>query len=209
MRFSGVLIVVIVIALAGIGFYSLSSGSTDEEYKVAVLAEREEKDKFMKDSEESPFVMMDSSSDKSFTGLKYFEPDSKYRIKATIVTIEDKKVIDLPTSSGEQNRYLEHAWAEFELEGVSNKLLLLEVMAMGPTRGTLFLAFADETSTRETYGAGRYLEVKKVPGASSIVLDFNKAYNPYCAYVDSYSCPFPPKENILKVAIRAGEKVYH
>ena len=212
MKFSSILVVLTVLVFAGIGFYSLSSGSTDEEYLAVIKSEREEKDAFMKSSEESPFASMDSASDKSlesFSGLKYFQPDPKYRIKATLVPIENKKVLDLPTSSAEQNRYLEYAWAEFELAGVNNKVLLLEVMAMGPTRGTLFLAFADETSTRETYGAGRYLEVKKVRGASSIVLDFNKAYNPYCAYVDRYSCPFPPKENILKVAIRAGEKVYH
>ena len=79
---------------------------------------------------------------------------------------------------------------------------------MGPTRGTLFLAFADVTSARETYGAGRYLDIKKIPGATSIELDFNKAYNPYCAYNENYTCPLPPKENFLKVAILAGEKNY-
>jgi uncharacterized protein (DUF1684 family) len=73
----------------------------------------------------------------------------------------------------------------------------------------LFLAFGDETSAVESYGAGRYLDIKKVPGSTSITLDFNLAYNPYCAYNDTYSCPLPPKENLLPVAIRAGEKVYH
>ena len=97
----------------------------------------------------------------------------------------------------------------FELTGIKTRLLLLEVMAMGPTRGSLFLAFADETSAKETYGAGRYIDIKKIPGASSMVLDFNNAYNPYCAYTDGYSCPFPPGKNILKVAIKAGEKSYH
>ena len=87
-------------------------------------------------------------------------------------------------------------------------MLILEIMDMGPNRGKLFLAFADETSANETYGAGRYLDLKKVPAATSIELDFNLAYNPYCAYNDSYSCPFPPAENILRIAIRAGEKKY-
>ena len=62
---------------------------------------------------------------------------------------------------------------------------------------------------RKTYGAGRYLDINKVPGSSSVLLDFNKAYNPYCAYSDNFSCPFPPKQNILGVPIRAGEKTYH
>ena len=118
-------------------------------------------------------------------------------------------MIVLPTSDGKEKKYLEHAYAEFELDGIVNKLLIMEITEAGPYRGTLYLAFADETSAHETYGAGRYLDLKKVPGASSILLDFNKAYNPYCAYSDSFSCPFPPKENILKVAIKAGEKSYH
>ncbi len=204
--------VVIVIVLVGIGFYSMTSGSSDEEYIAAVLSEREQKGTFLKTSSESPFASKDSvgrETFKPFDGLKYFEPDVKYRIRATLVPVENKKVVNLPTSSGEQNRFLEYAWAEFELGGIKNRLLLLEVMAMGPTRGTLFLAFADETSAKETYGAGRYLDVKKIFGASSFILDFNKAYNPYCAYSDSYSCPFPPTENILKIEIKAGEKSYH
>jgi uncharacterized protein (DUF1684 family) len=88
-------------------------------------------------------------------------------------------------------------------------LLILEILDVGPYRATLFLAFADATSANETYGAGRYLDLKKVPGATTVTLDFNKAYNPYCAYSDKFSCPFPPKENVLKVAVRAGEKSYH
>lgn len=118
-------------------------------------------------------------------------------------------MVVLPTSDNLEKKYLEYAFAEFELNGESCKLLILEIMEEGPYRGTLFLAFADATSANETYGAGRYLDVKKVPGASSVILDFNQAYNPYCAYSEKYSCPFPPKENILKIAIQAGEKKYH
>ena len=212
MKFSGIIIVAVVIVLVGIGFYSMTSGSSDAEYISEVLSERKQKDKFMRTSAESPFATRDSvgsESLKPFDGLKYFEPEVKYRIRATLVPIENKKVVNLTTSSGEQNRFLEYGWAEFELTGIKTRLLLLEVMAMGPTRGSLFLAFADETSAKETYGAGRYIDIKKIPGASSMVLDFNNAYNPYCAYTDGYSCPFPPGKNILKVAIKAGEKSYH
>lgn len=205
MKISTIIICVAIVAIVGIGFYSLSSGKSDEDYFASILQERQEKDKFMKASEESPF----GEGRDSFTALKYFEPDVKYRIRATLQPIVNKKVVVLPTSSGEENQYLEYAFVEFELHGVLNRLLLLEVMDMGPARGTLFLAFADATSAKETYGAGRYLEVKKVSAASSIVLDFNKAYNPYCVYADRFSCPFPPRENVLKVSILAGEKSYH
>ncbi len=204
MKSSGIIVVGIVIIILAIGFYSLSPGSGDNDYKSALMKERVQKDEFMKNSDESPL----GDERGSFTGLNYFEPDSKYRIKADLKPVENKKVVLLTTSTGEENSYLEYAWAEFEFGGVKNKLLLLEIMTMGATRGTLFLAFADATSAKETYGAGRYIDVKKAPGAGSLILDFNKAYNPYCAYTDRYSCPFPPRENILGIPILAGEKIY-
>ena len=205
MRFSKIIVVLGLLILVAIVIYSVSTGTDTPDFGKVILREREKKDDFMISSQESPF----GTDQGLFTGLKYFEPDAKYRVRAKLRPIEAKKVVSLATSSGNENQYLEYAWAEFELDGVTNELLILEVMAMGPARGTLFLAFADETSTGETYGAGRYLDVKRVPGASTVELDFNKAYNPYCAYSEKYECPFPPKENILKVALRAGEKSYH
>ena len=204
MKNSRILVITAVAVTLIIIYFSLSPGSSDEDFAAMILQSRQEKDEFMKNSEESPF-----DEKETFTGLKYFEPDPKYRVAARLTQIENKKVVVLTTSTGEENHYLEYAWGEFELDGVQNKLLILEVMAMGPTRGSLFLAFADKTSAKETYGAGRYLDIKKAPGAGTIPLDFNKAYNPYCAYADQFSCPFPPKENILKVAILAGEKSFH
>jgi hypothetical protein len=87
-----------------------------------------------------------------------------------------------------------------------NKLLLLEMEK--PFQNKLFIPFADETSANQTYGAGRYLEADK-PNGNIVALDFNLAYNPYCAYSEEYSCPFPPPENLLSVAIEAGEKKYY
>ena len=205
MKSSYIPIVLFAAAIIGFIFYSLSGGQSDEEYIQVIEKSREEKNALLKSGDESPFA----DSSETFTALKYFPPDSKYRLTANLVSIDSKKVIALPTSDGKEQKYLEYAFATFSLDGVENKLLLLEVMDMGPQRGKLFLAFADATSADETYGAGRYLDIKKVPGATSITLDFNLAYNPYCAYSDKFSCPFPPKDNILKIAIRAGEKNYH
>ena len=198
-------VILLVAGIVAFVLYSLRGGQSPENYASEIGRERTVKDLFMKDEKDSPFA----GSKEGFQGLRYFSPDLKYKINAKLVPIENKKVIGLPTSDGQEKKYLEQAYAEFELDGMLNRLLILEITDQGPYRGTLFLAFADETSARETYGAGRYLEVKKVPGASSVVLDFNKAYNPYCAYSNNFSCPFPPKENILKVAIKAGEKSYH
>lgn len=192
--------------LATIIYYSISGGESPKDYAATILKEREEKQLFMKNDNSSPFNM-DSSI--KFTALNYFAPDLKYKVNANLTSIEHKKVVVLPTSDGVEKKYLEYAHAEFKLEGKENKLLILEVMDAGRYRGTLFLAFADDTSAEETYGAGRYLDLKKTPGATSLTIDFNKAYNPYCAYSDNFSCPFPPKENVLTIAIKAGEKKYH
>ncbi len=203
-RFKNFFLFLLVGVVVAVIIYSFSGGESLAEYSKQLQKERKDKNDFMRSSEESPFVM-DSLK---FDSLNYFPADLKYRINASLEPIRNKKIIKLSASDGAEVQYKEYAYATFSLDGVENKLLILEIFDSGPTSGTLFLAFADETSADETYGAGRYLEIKKVPGASSILLDFNKAYNPYCAYVDNFSCPFPPKENVLKVKIRAGEKKY-
>jgi uncharacterized protein (DUF1684 family) len=201
MKISKLILVILIVAAAGFVIYSMQNNntSTDEGYVEFIQQERAAMEKFMKGGDGSPF----SQDSIVFEGLKFFPADVRYRVKAKLKPIEGKKVVLLSTSDGKEQKYLEYAFAEFELDGAQNQLLILEVMEMGPQRGKLFLAFSDDTSGRETYGAGRYLDVKKVPAAKSVELDFNLAYNPYCAYNDKYSCPFPPKENLLKIAIRA------
>lgn len=205
MKSKNILIIVLVVITLVIVFYAMREAQNDPAYATEIKRERKEKDRFMRTSDQSPFA----KTKDNFTGLHYFEPDIKYRIIADLSPIRDKKVVVLPTNDGQEQRYLEYAFAEFKLDGVNNKLTILEVMETGIFRGKLFLAFGDETSAHETYGAGRYLDLVKTPGSSTITLDFNKAYNPYCAYNDTYSCPMPPVDNLLRVAIKAGEKTYH
>lgn len=204
MKFKTILLFLLAATVVAVIIYTVGGGESLEEYRAQLQKERKDKNDFMRSSEESPFVV----GKLKFDSLRYFPADLKYRINASLEPIQNKKIVTLPASDGAEAQYKEYAYAVFSLDGVECKLLILEIFDMGPTSGTLFLAFADETSADETYGAGRYLEVRRVPGATSILLDFNKAYNPYCAYVDSFSCPFPPKENMLKVTIRAGEKKY-
>jgi uncharacterized protein len=204
MTTSRIIVILVVLLGAVILIYSMSTGFVDKGYNEQILKERMEKDEFMKNDKGSPFA---DSAD-TFTGLKYFAPDPAYRVVADLEPVEEKKVVVLPTNDNKQQTYVEYARASFRLNNTDCELLILEVMENGPFRGTLFLAFADQTSAFETYGAGRYLDVEKVPGANTITLDFNKAYNPYCAYTDSFSCPLPPRENILSVPIRAGEMTY-
>jgi uncharacterized protein len=194
------LIVVIVIL-----FYSFRSNSDEAAYREELKKERVEKDIYMRTSEESPFA----DNYDAFTGLKYFDADPKLRIVASLTEITDRKPIVLKTNDGKEEHYVDYAYAEFDFGGFHNKLLILESMDIGPLKGKLLLAFGDETSAGETYGAGRYLDVAKVPGSQTILLDFNKAYNPYCAYSDKFTCPLPPAENLLQIPVKAGEKNYH
>jgi len=205
MKARNIFIAVLVLIIGLIIFYSFQGKDSGKEYEAEINKERQAKDDFMRLSDESPF----GQEKKNFVKLNYFPIDLNYRISAKLISIDNKKVVVLPTSDNLEKKYLEYAFAEFELNGEQCKLLILEIMEVGPYRGTLFLSFADATSANETYGAGRYLDVKKTPGASSVLLDFNQSYNPYCAYAENYSCPFPPKENVLKTAVMAGEKKYH
>lgn len=205
MKKQSIFIIVIVTVVIVSLLYSFLGSEDQSAYIEEIRKEREEKDHFMRTSKESPFA----GKTESFKGLNYYDADIRYKITADLTPIPNKKVVLLSTSDGKEERYVEYAYAEFDLNGYHNKLLILEMIDIGPVRGKLFLPFGDETSAGETYGAGRYLDVEKVQGSNTITLDFNKAYNPYCAYAEEFSCPFPPPENLLKVAIRAGEKVYH
>ena len=193
---------IVIVALISIVYSFVGTDDSAHQKKIEKL--REEKNVYMRTASDSPFA----GKVDEFNGLTYFAPDIKYKIKAKLIPVENKKAVVLPTSDGKTKRYMEYAHAVFSLEGQEHRLLILEIMDMGPYRGTLFLAFGDETSAHETYGAGRYLDVKKPKKPTSIILDFNEAYNPYCAYNDNYSCPFPPQENLLSLPILAGEKSY-
>ena len=202
MKTSNIILLIIVAAVVAIVVYS-TTGSDDDAYAAMISQERAERERYLRESGESPIT-----DKKTFQGLKFFPPDPKFRVVADLTRIENGKTMKLATSNGSEENYVEYAYADFVIDGVACRLLILE-MGGSENSGKLFLAFADETSANETYGGGRYLDVEKKPGASTITLDFNLAYNPYCAYNDSFVCPLPPRENLLKVAIKAGEKTYH
>ncbi len=199
-----IILIVIIVVLISL-FYSFQGSGDKSAYIDEIKKEREERDRFMRTSKESPFV----NAPDSFKGLNFYPVDPKYKIIADLTPIKDKKNVSLGTNDGKEQHYIEYAYAEFDLDGYHHKLLILEITDRSESHGKLFFAFGDETSALETYGAGRYLDVLKVPGSKTITLDFNKSYNPYCAYTEKYSCPLPPAENLLKIPIKAGEKIYH
>ncbi len=190
-------------ALIAIGIYwSLQPAGIDiEAYQKEIEAFREERAEFMRTNDNSPFKNM------TFEGLNYFPADPAYRVTAVIDRIEERSYMNIPTTGGENERYLKYAYAKFDLKGQRLQLLILKQVGLGAT-DILFTAFADDTSGESTYGGGRYLDLS-FKNANRITIDFNKAYNPYCEYDPKFVCPLPPKENILPIAIEAGEKRYN
>ena len=188
------------IIIAIISLYILLTSAESNEFKSEIENLRVEKDVWFSNDFASPFVMTNTP----FHRLNYFSPKQNFRINAVFSKNKNSDSISLVTNLGEVQSYLIYGEAAFTINGEACKLQLLST-----ERGNdLFIPFIDATSGHSTYGAGRYLEAS-IPTNNEIILDFNMAYSPYCAYVDSYSCPFPPKSNHLKVAIEAGEKNYH
>lgn len=194
------------IVLSVIFYYSIENGEeSDEAYAAKIELKRKENHSFFRNSEESP---LSSEEKKLFKGLQYYPADKKYRVTAKLTPVKANKMLIVPTSNGEDRKYIKHSFAEFELDGQWHKLLLLQNFDKKDGM-ELFLAFADATNGEETYGGGRYLDLALFkPGAKQVTLDFNLAYNPYCVFNYDYSCPLPPQENLLDIPIHAGEQNY-
>ncbi|WP_313307925.1 DUF1684 domain-containing protein [Epilithonimonas hominis] len=152
---------------------------------------------------------------KKFKKHPFFPINQKYRVMAKFIKTENPVPFELPTSSGKFKQYQEYGKATFELDGKSFTLTLyqsLDLMKMEKYKDHLFLPFRDETNEKETYGGGKYMDLK-IPSGKEIILDFNQSYQPYCAYnAFDYNCPIVPAENKLSVRIEAGvmyEDIYH
>lgn len=135
--------------------------------------------------------------------LPYYPADESYRVPAQLKLAEERPIISMPTSTGTQRRYQRVGVLEFTLQG--QPMSLGAFVEDGQPIVDLFVPFVDMTSGQDTYPAGRYLDLHPT-GTGLYTIDFNRAYNPYCAYNETYECPYPPPSNRLKVAIRAGEK---
>ena len=123
--------------------------------------------------------------------------------------LKDQPFFEIQTSGPLNPSYRKYGYLTFSLNGKKHQLTLLQNQAnmRNPLyRNHLFLAFTDLTSGESTYGGGRYIDMK-IPDGDTMILDFNKSYNPYCAYTTGYSCPIPPEENFLEVAVKAGIKL--
>lgn len=174
-----------------------------EEWEERLKERRDKKDRFFKKDSSSPIV---PQKQEGFEGLNYYPPNRELRFKLQLHEHDDKKVVEVDTTADNERDYVRWGEFRFELEGEQKKIY---VYKREPEEESLFIPFRDSTSGDETYGAGRYIDLGegKYLGEGKWIVDFNEAYNPWCAYSDSYSCPLPPPENWLDIPIKAGEKL--
>jgi len=171
-----------------------------------IEAFRKQKDKFLKEHPDSPLLAEDKEG---FQGCDYYPVNPDFRVVATLVPDTNPGIFKVQTTTGDFKEYTRIGRLEFAVNGEKYSLTAFMPPADEPMHGNrIFVPFRDKTSGKETYGAGRYLDLNKKAG-NEYVLDFNRAYNPFCAYSPYYSCPLPPGENNLPVEVRAGEKSFH
>jgi len=176
-----------------------------DEWKERIEMERRQKNLFFASYPQSPLPLEDRVA---FEGLAYWPPDPEHRFEVELHRHNEKEMINVEDTGGHQRQMWRWGEFRFQLEGQE---CALQAYKNNPDEQRLFVPFRDKTSGKETYGAGRYLDLEyerdRSPDGKWIV-DFNQAYNPWCAYSNDYVCPFVPPENWLKVAIEAGEKSY-
>lgn len=156
------------------------------------------KDEFFRTDPQSPLT---DGQKEIFDGLNYFPDNSQLELDVEINPFSEQETIQIQTNTGDIQKYARYGRFRFMVEGQEVELTLYE------SEHGYFLPFVDSLAGNETYGAGRYLEPEPL-GGNRFRVDFNLAYNPYCAYNPHWSCPITPAENRLKVPIRAGEKVF-
>lgn len=170
-----------------------------------VLKWRKERNAFLKDHQRSPLLPQDK---KNFKGMKYYPFDPKYffsgQIERTVLHINNPKYYaTFLTNKGTNKRYIRYGKFHFILNGKEYTIEIYKSILSD----NLFIPFKDKTNGTETYEGGRYIEAEILPDYK-IILDFNMAYNPSCAYNEKFVCVLPPRENMMDIEIRSGEKNY-
>lgn len=201
----------IILVLVALGACSTGPKAPDEgSFLTDLAAARAEKDTLFKEApdcnttDEPRCSPVPPEKRAVLLPLPYYSPDSTFSVPAILKLAEDRPVFEMPTSTGKPRKMQLVGTLQFSIQGQPHSLGAFVEEGTGQILN-LFVPFADMTTGSETYPAGRYLDLH--PTATGLyTIDFNRAYNPYCAYNASYECPFPPPANRLKLAIRAGEK---
>jgi uncharacterized protein len=208
MKRKKIIIPIIIVTLFTIVFFNKSDNYTPEEveYIKSIENTRVETDVHMKDDPNSPF---NYKGKVDFHGLNYFDANPEFVFESKIIEYEDKKDISIFGTKGEERSATRFGFLPFNKDGNDYKVNLYE--NIGKDSSVYYsIWFTDKTTNNETYGVGRYLSFELDPNKDHIyTIDFNLAFNPYCAYSADYSCAIPSKEDYIDLAISAGEKKYH
>ncbi|HKI52730.1 MAG TPA: DUF1684 domain-containing protein [Anaerolineales bacterium] len=159
---------------------------------------RKEKDEFFGEHPQSP---LEPEQKNNFSGLNYFPENEALRLEVKAELLNDPQPMQMQTTTGGTQVYIRYGRIKFDVDDQETELTIYK------SEHGYFLPFVDSLAGEETYPAGRYLDPEELPG-NRFLVDFNIAYNPYCAYNEMWSCPITPAENRLKVPIRAGEKIF-
>ena len=160
-----------------------------------------------KDASTSPLKDKDR---RDFKGLEFFKVDSSYVVKAKFERTPEEAPFEMKTTTDRLPVYVKYGVVTFSLKGKEYQLNIYQNQDLKKKEGYvdyLFLPFLDDTNGEESYGGGRYIDLR-IPKGDELTIDFNKAYNPYCAYNEKYSCPIVPRENYLETKVEAGVKVF-
>ena len=192
-----------------------SDGGTDDDADAEAAAEyerwldeikqmRADKDEFFTEHPQSP-IQPEVRDD--FEGLSYFDPKPEFRVPTRVRVYGNPDPIELDVTAGQPIRYLRPYIFEFELR--DDRHQLAGYQQEGEDTDTIFIPFRDKTTGQQTYDRGRYMETepdKDLTNGYTVTLDFNLAYNPFCAYSETFACPLPPEENWLDIVVPAGER---
>ena len=184
--------------------------SAQDAYTKGIMEYQYEQNLKFHDKEVSPLSAKDL---KSFSALHFYKIDEKFKITAKLVKEKEPIIFEMQTTTSRKPLYIKYGTLTFTIEGKEQTLPIYQNKDFDRApqyKDYLFLPFTDKTSGIESYGGGRYLDVLTTDenADGTITIDFNKSYNPYCAYSSRYSCPLTPKENTVSIALKAGIKVY-
>ena len=191
--------------------FAVSILSCNSQGKRAVLGEsdfQKEMNTKFKDASRSPLT---KKGLKKFKGLDFFPIDKKYTVKAELEKTPDAPIFDFPTTTDRVAMYKKYGVLSFSIDGGDFKLAIYQDVNPKPEYANhLFLPFLDNTNGKTSYKGGRFIDVytTDIQKDGTVEVDFNKAYNPYCAYSDRYSCPITPSDNYLDTEIKAGVMAY-
>ncbi|MEM7036481.1 MAG: DUF1684 domain-containing protein [Bacteroidota bacterium] len=192
--------------LVGIVLSSVSfSFAQPKKWKKEVRKFQRELNQHYRDKDDSPLKEEDRAH---FKKHDFFPVGAEYCVKSKFVRTPDEAQFEMPTVSGKTKPFVKYGEFHFTMQGKKHKLNVYQNLKYvdHPEYGQyLFLPFKDASSGAESYGGGRYIDIK-IPEAKTVYVDFNQCYNPYCAYSTGWNCPIPPVENVLDVKVLAGVK---